>query len=126
MDDFEIESGLPSLSPSPPPPPPPVTSDTSPARGEEHPERILVQTLTQHVPGTGFKNKFMSMFELICMHVWGHSFDPFHENVNIYGAKFGYANRRCYFMVDHGKSPTGSEDPSLVPMRLFEYDGEKL
>ncbi len=41
---------------------------------------------------------------------------------SVYGARFGYDNRRCYFLVDYGRSHTDDH----VPVLWYQWTGESL
>ncbi|KAJ4412492.1 hypothetical protein N0V82_008761 [Gnomoniopsis sp. IMI 355080] len=90
------------------------------------PMRVLVRTLTHLVPGADANEKFMSMCHRISKHQWGYEFSPIDTNVIIQGGEFGYNSRPCWFLLDHGEHPTGSHDPSLVPMKVYHWDGENF
>ncbi|QPH15599.1 hypothetical protein C2857_000039 [Epichloe festucae Fl1] len=62
------------------------------------------------------------MLDLICQRTWNRDFDPKQDRWNVYGARFGCDNRRCYFLVDHGKSLCDSD----VTVRWYQWDGESL
>ena len=86
------------------------------------PKRILVQTKTHLVPGDDYHARCMFMLNLICQHHWNHNFDLDQDRWNVYGAQFGYDNRSCYFLVDHGRSPTDDD----VPVLWYQWTGESL
>lgn len=95
-----------------------VTSDGS----EEAPKRILLRSATHLVPGDEFMEKIMFMLDLICQHHWGRDFDRKHDRWSSFGARFGYPNRRCYFLLDHGQSLADE----AVPVLWYEWMGESL
>ncbi len=62
------------------------------------------------------------MKDTICQHQWNRDFDPNHDRWNTpYRADFGYYNRSCYFLLDHGQSDTDD-----VPIVWYEWTGQSL
>lgn len=90
------------------------------------PMRVLVRTLTHLVPGASAEEKIRSMCHRISKHQWEYEFSSIDSNVNFQGFEFGYNNRPCWFLMDHGVHPEGSHDPSQVPMKVYNWDGEQL
>ena len=81
------------------------------------PIRILVQTKTSLVPGEGYHERCMFMLNTICQHHWNRDFDLAQDRWNVYGAQFGYDNRDCYFLIDHGQSLSDKDS---------EYNGTQV
>lgn len=77
------------------------------------PVRILVQTVTHLVPGNDYAQRVKYLQDLICQHHWNGYFDRDQDRGNVYGHHFGYVNRNCYFLIDHGRSQSG-EDPLVL------------
>ncbi|KAK2596414.1 hypothetical protein N8I77_013305 [Diaporthe amygdali] len=122
-DDEEYSEHLPTIES------PTATSQSSEKDAKKDatgPMRVLVQTRTHLVPGDGHSKKVLSMLHRICLHQWGRNFNPYEDRSNTYGDEFGYNDRLCFFLVDHGESPTGSDDPAEVPMTVYEWDGKSL
>ena len=86
------------------------------------PKRILVETKTHLVPGDEYGTKCHSMIHLICQHHWNRNFIFGEDRWYSYGTQFGYDNRTCYFLVDHGQSATGDD----VPVVRYQWTGESL
>ncbi|KAL7919980.1 hypothetical protein ACQKWADRAFT_299819 [Trichoderma austrokoningii] len=84
------------------------------------PVRVLVQTSTSLVPGDHYAGKITSMRNLICQRFWNRDFDWDEERFYPYNATFGYENRRCYFLLNHGHSDI---DP---PILWYEWTGKSL
>ena len=84
------------------------------------PVRILVQTKTHLVPGDKYAERIERMQNLICQHHWNRDFDWDQDRWNLYGADFGFDDRTCYFLMDHGESHT---DP---PVLWYSWTGESL
>jgi len=94
-----------------------------PAVGETYqarPCRILVQTKTHLVYGNDYNDRCKRMRNIICRHLWKRDFDPDQER-SYARADFGYPNRRCFFLVDHGQSDTDD-----VPIRWYAWTGTFL
>lgn len=89
----------------------------------EGPVRILVQTKTHLVPGTGrvFAERCLLMKNLICQQHWNRNFDPKQDRLRTQGTNFAYEGRRCYFLVDHGRSE--SDD---IPVVWYKWNGKDL
>jgi len=86
------------------------------------PKRVLVQTKTHLVPGEDWHQRCLFMLDLICHHHLNRDFDPDQDRWSVYGARFGYDNRRCYFLVDYGRSHTDDH----VPVLWYQWTGESL
>ncbi|KJR88129.1 uncharacterized protein SPSK_07842 [Sporothrix schenckii 1099-18] len=86
------------------------------------PLRILVQTTTSLVPGNDYDERVEFMRNLICQHHWNRDFDWHQDRWNVYGHESGYANRNCYFLIDHGHVEP-PEDPSVL---WYKWTGESL
>ncbi|KAI1780361.1 hypothetical protein F4818DRAFT_435569 [Hypoxylon cercidicola] len=86
------------------------------------PVRILVRTATHLVPGEDFSQRCFFLLNRICQHHWNRDFDHIQDRWNAHGAWFGYDNRRCYFLVDHGQSLHDEH----VPVLWYEWTGEFL
>ena len=99
---------------------PKVIALTSFQQEPTQPIRILVQTKTHLVPGDEYAERVDRMRNLICQHHWNRDFDWNQDRWNVYGADFGFDDRNCYFLVDHGESPT---DP---PILWYSWTGESL
>lgn len=93
--------------------------------GSDEPVRVLVQTKTHLVPGEDHNAKWQFMTNQIALHHWGSKFQK-DDRCNEYGTQYAYKNRRCFFLVDHGTSPIGSDDPFHVPIVRYEWTGEEL
>ncbi|KAI1486683.1 hypothetical protein F5X96DRAFT_673410 [Biscogniauxia mediterranea] len=83
--------------------------------------RILVQSKTHLIPGHDYHERCTYMRNLICQHVWGRNYDYDQDRWNTYGTDFAYEGKTCFFLVDHGNSP--SED---VPIFWYIWTGESL
>ena len=101
-----------------------VPKDTTPHLEENStkPTRVLVQTKTHLVPGGDYDERLLFMLDLICQHHWNRDYDPDQDRWSVYGARFGYDNRRCYFLVDHGQSSTDDD----IPVLWYQWTGESL
>jgi len=86
------------------------------------PLRILVQTVTNIVPGNDYAERVEYMRNLICQHHWNRDFDRDQDRWNVYGHHFGYETRNCCFLIDHGHSES-SEDP---PVLWYKLTGKSL
>jgi hypothetical protein len=86
------------------------------------PTRILVQTKTHLVPGDDYHQRCLFMLDLICQHHWKRDFHPGQDRWSVYGARFGYDKRRCYFLVDHGQSTTDDD----IMLLWYQWTGESL
>lgn len=94
---------------------------------KEHPTapvRILVSTATHLVPGDGFFERTEFMRNLISQYHWCHDFDRDRDRFEAYNATFGYDNRKCYFLLDHGQSPDGNDE--IVPVLWYKWTGTLL
>lgn len=91
----------------------------------DEPVRVLVQTKTHLVPGGDHHKKWRFMIDQIALHHWGSKFQK-DDRCNEYGTQYAYKNRRCFFLVDHGTSPIGSDDPFHVKIVRYEWTGEEL
>jgi hypothetical protein len=88
------------------------------------PVRILVSTATHLVPGDGFFARTDFMANLISQHHWNYDFEWKCDRFESYNADFGYDNRACYFLFDHGQSPVGNDD--VVPILWYRWTGQTL
>ena len=93
-----------------------------PGEMSARPLRILVQTVTNLVPGNDYGERVEYMRNLICQHHWNRDFDWDQDRWNVYGHHFGLENRNCYFLIDHGHSES-SEDP---PVLWYKWTGKSL
>ncbi|KAK4081614.1 uncharacterized protein Triagg1_2355 [Trichoderma aggressivum f. europaeum] len=84
------------------------------------PVRILVQTVTNLVPGNDYGQRVGYIRNIICQYHWNRDFDASKDRWNSYGDNFGYENRNCYFLIDHGES---TEDP---PILWYKWTGKSL
>jgi hypothetical protein len=85
-------------------------------------KRILVQTKTHLVQGDDFHQRCLFLLDLTCQYHWNRDFHPDQDRWSAYGAWFGYDNRRCYFLADHGQALNDDE----VPILWYEWTGESL
>ncbi|POR31688.1 Uncharacterized protein TPAR_08097 [Tolypocladium paradoxum] len=101
-----------------------MSQSITPDIGEDPgvPKRILVQTKTHLVPGDDYHQRCLFLLDVMCRHHWNRDFDPRQDRWSEYGAWFGYDNRRCYFLVDHGQSSADRH----VPVLWYEWTGESL
>ncbi|KAJ8120981.1 hypothetical protein O1611_g10220 [Lasiodiplodia mahajangana] len=79
----------------------------------ERPKRILVRTKTHLVPDDDYGARCYFMLNRICQHHWSRDFLFGEDRWNSYGTQFGYDNRTCYFLVDHGRSAS-DDDVSVL------------
>jgi hypothetical protein len=86
------------------------------------PVRIVVQTATHLVPGDAYFGKCEFMRNKICQAHWKYDWDYRQHRWAVYGSDFAFANRRCYFVIDHGQS-TDEDD---VQVLFYEWTGEDL
>lgn len=96
------------------------TGESNPPLQHPGPVRILVQTVTNLVPGNDYGQRVEYIRNLICQHHWNRDFDWNKDRWNVYGDQFGYENRKCYFLVDHGES---TENP---PILWYQWTGKSL
>ena len=92
---------------------------SGPGEDRKQAVRVLVQTRTHLVPGEDYYEKLGFMLNLITNHMWGRDFIPRRDRFHIYGPPFGYKNRRCYFLVDHGLAC----DDNTVPVFWYQFSG---
>lgn len=84
------------------------------------PVRILVQTMTQLVPqdlkmdNDVYSDKISSMLHRISRYHWNCPYWPFENRFYTHGDEFGYNNRLCFFLVDHGTVSNDKEVPFCV------------
>ncbi|KAI0117881.1 hypothetical protein GGR51DRAFT_500435 [Nemania sp. FL0031] len=93
------------------------------ATNSERPKRILVRTKTHLVPGDDYGARCYFMLDRICQHHWNRDFVFGEDRWNSYGTEFGYDNRTCYFLVDHGRSASNDDDVTVL---WYEWTGESL
>jgi hypothetical protein len=86
------------------------------------PVRILVQTITDLVPGNDYAERVEYMRNLICQQHWNRNFDWDQDRWNVYGDHFAYEKRNCYFLIDHGHS----ESPEGPPVLWYKWTGKSL
>lgn len=86
------------------------------------PTRILIQTKTNLVPGVDYHDKCKRLKNAICQAVWQRDFDSTQDRWHSHGAYFGYHNRRCFFLLDHGVSDKVEE----VPVLWYRWTGDRL
>lgn len=101
-----------------------VPKDAAPPLEENsmEPTRVLVQTKTHLVPGKDYDERLLFMLDLICQRHWDRDFDPDKDRWSTYGTRFGYDNRRCYFLLDHGQSLSDGD----VSVLWYQWTGESL
>jgi hypothetical protein len=87
------------------------------------PVRILVQTLTHLVPGSDGLNKTMFIINRICQLHWQCDYNYKEHRWSAYNDRFAFKNRRCFFLLDTGKSSNDDDD---VPILSYEWAGESL
>lgn len=108
------------------------TGDT-PLAQDETPLRVLVQTKAHLIPGdqsAGFGERFRTMQNLICQHIWGRDFDSTRERVWSKG-EFDLDDHDCWFLVEHyGADRDTAEDRDLPdsdpPMLWYNWTGTEL
>ncbi|KAK3935336.1 hypothetical protein QBC46DRAFT_218836, partial [Diplogelasinospora grovesii] len=88
------------------------------------PVRILVSTATHLVPGDGYFERTAFIANLISRHHWNRGMEWRRDRFQAYNADFGYDNRVCHFLIDHGESPDGDDD--AVPILWYRWTGESL
>jgi hypothetical protein len=59
----------------------------------------------------------------ISQYHWGRDFED-SDRFEAYNAQFGYDNRPCHFLLDHGQSPNGNDD--VVPLLWYKWTGKSL
>ncbi|KAF2785783.1 hypothetical protein K505DRAFT_290765 [Melanomma pulvis-pyrius CBS 109.77] len=91
-------------------------------RSPEPPVRILVETLTHLVPGNGSYERTYAILHRICQHHWDCDFTVPKFRYATYNCQFAINNRRCFFLVDYGKSQNDDD----VPVLYYEWTGETL
>lgn len=96
--------------------------DSAPPNAPEPPVRILVQTLTHLVPGSGNMERSFFMLDRMCQHHWNCDFEAPRFRWASYNAQFASNNRRCFFLVDYGESDNDED----VPVLPYEWTGESL
>ncbi|KAM6482526.1 hypothetical protein HDV62DRAFT_45828 [Trichoderma sp. SZMC 28011] len=96
------------------------TEQSNPPPQYPGPVRILVQTVTSLVPGNDWWQRIVYIRNIICQYHWNRDFDWDKDRWNSYGDDFGYDNRNCYFLIDHGES---AEDP---PILRYKWTGKTL
>lgn len=95
-----------------------------PTLDEDAPVRIVVQTKTHLVPGKDFYERQDFMLNLICQRHWNRDmqYGPHGDRWDLYGGMFGYHNRSCFFLVDHGTA----DDDDAVPVLRYHWTGKFL
>lgn len=88
------------------------------------PVRILVSAATHLVPGDGWCARIEFMQNAISRHHWDREFEVGSDRFESYNAQFGYDNRTCYFLLDHGESPKC--DDAKVPVMWYRWTGKLL
>ena len=88
------------------------------------PIRKLVSTTTHLVPGDEYFAKTEFIQNLICQYHWDRDFKWGSDRFEAYNAVFGFDNRPCYFLIDHGQSPDGNDD--VVPILWYRWTGDSL
>ncbi|KAL6836641.1 hypothetical protein J3E69DRAFT_322106 [Trichoderma sp. SZMC 28015] len=96
------------------------TREPNPPLQYPGPVRILVQTVTSLIPGNDYGQRVDYIRNIVCQHHWNRDFDWNKDRWNSYGDNFGYENRNCYFLIDHGES---TEDP---PILWYQWTGKSL
>ncbi|KAL6698027.1 hypothetical protein J3F84DRAFT_406364 [Trichoderma pleuroticola] len=96
------------------------TGEPNPLLQYPGPVRILVQTVTSLVPGNDYGQRIDHIRNIVCQYHWNRDFDWDKGRWNSYGDQFGYENRNCYFLIDHGESP---ENP---PVLWYKWTGKSL
>ncbi|QYS93775.1 hypothetical protein H0G86_001143 [Trichoderma simmonsii] len=96
------------------------TGESNPPPQYPGPVRILVQTVTSLVPGNDYGQRIDFIRNIVCQHHWNRDFVWNKDRWNSYGDDFGYENRNCYFLIDHGES---TEDP---PILWYKWTGKSL
>ena len=86
------------------------------------PVRILVQTLTDLVPGSDGLDKTMFIINRICQLHWQCGYSYKEHRWSAYNDRFAFKNRRCFFLLDTGKSSNDDD----VPILSYEWTGESL
>ncbi|VUC38058.1 unnamed protein product [Clonostachys rosea] len=97
-------------------------SPTSLPSEAKPPVRILVQTLTHLVPGENNDSKTRDFLNLVCQKHWRCDFEFPKFRWATYGCDFASDNRRCFFLVDHGRS----HDDAAVPILPYEWTGKSF
>jgi len=85
------------------------------------PARILVSTVTHLVPGEGFFERTRFIRNLVTQYHWNRDFKTGEDRFEAYNAVFAFANRPCYFLIDHGQSHDGD-----IPILWYQWTGDKL
>lgn len=88
------------------------------------PVRILVTTATHLVPGDGYEWKLIFITNQICQYHWARDYDPSIDRWTSYGAQFGYDNRKCYILLDHGNDAPENDDD--IPILWYRWTGDSL
>jgi hypothetical protein len=88
------------------------------------PVRILVSTATHLVPGSDYIERTEFLQNYISRYHWGCDFEEEDDRFDSYNAEFGFDNRACYFLLDHGQSPDGNDD--MVPILWYRWTGTSL
>ncbi|KAK2589910.1 hypothetical protein QQS21_012412 [Conoideocrella luteorostrata] len=88
------------------------------------PVRILVITATHLVPGDGYLGKTNFIRNVISQQHWNRASDFRRDRFTSYNAQFGFDNRTCYFLVDHGENPGGNDDD--IPVLWYRWTGDSL
>ena len=88
----------------------------------EPPVRILVQTLTHLVPGGNGIEKTTFILNQISQLHWQCDYNHRERRWSSYNDQFALKNRRCFFLIDTGKSSNDDD----VPILSYEWSGEFL
>ncbi|KAI0405727.1 hypothetical protein F4802DRAFT_596995 [Xylaria palmicola] len=83
------------------------------------PTRIVLQTKTHLVPGSGYQERCENMRDLLCQHLWQRHFLPGPDRWHVYRAAFAYDGQPCYFLLDHGQSASND-----VPVLWYKWTGK--
>jgi hypothetical protein len=63
--------------------------------------RVLLQSITHHVPGKYYGEKMSFTKNIICQRLWNRDFDPLQERWYPFNPLFGLRGRKCFFLIDH-------------------------
>ncbi|KAK2739594.1 hypothetical protein FQN57_006556 [Myotisia sp. PD_48] len=99
-----------------------IEGSISTATKPDPPIRILVETVTGLVPGKGDFDRTFFILDHICQYHWNCDFKTPEFRWMSYNAFYAFPNKRCFFVVDHGKS----ENDDDVPILCYRWTGEAL